>query len=49
MLFFDHVLKYHGLPKDINFDHELQFAFNFWKRQFDFSCVKVKLSLDFHP
>jgi hypothetical protein len=30
-LFFDHVFLYHGLPKDIIFDHGLQFASKFWK------------------
>jgi hypothetical protein len=45
----DHVFLYHGLLKDISFDHGLQFASKFWKWLFKLLGVKVKLSLVFHP
>jgi len=48
-LFLDHVFRYHNLPKDIIFDHGLQFAFKFWKQLFKVLGVKVKLSSSFHP
>jgi hypothetical protein len=35
---------YHGLPKDIIFDHGLQFASKFWKWLFELLGVKMKLS-----
>jgi hypothetical protein len=48
-LFLDRVFHYHGLPKNIIFNHGPQFSSKFWKRLFELLDVKVKLSLAFHP
>lgn len=48
-LFFSHVVKYWGLPKDIVSDRESRFTSNFWTQLF--KCLKSKLShsSSFHP
>jgi hypothetical protein len=48
-LFLDHVFLYNGSPKDIIFDHGLEFTSKFWKQLFKLLGVKVKLLLVFHP
>jgi hypothetical protein len=48
-LFFDNIVKLHGLPSSIISDRGPQFASLFWKRLFSLCGTLIKLSTAFHP
>jgi hypothetical protein len=48
-LFFDHVVRYHGLPSTIVSDRDARFTSLFWRSLFDLFGTKISLSTAFHP
>jgi len=48
-LFFDHVVKLHGLPKIIVSDRDIQFVSYFWRTLWHKMGAKLKFSTVFHP
>jgi len=48
-LFYDGVVKYHGLPSEIISDRDVRFASRFWQALADCHGTRVALSTAFHP
>jgi hypothetical protein len=48
-LFFDNIIKLHGIPSSIVSDHDPTFTDRFWRELFDMAGVKLQLSSAFHP
>jgi hypothetical protein len=48
-LFFNNVVKLHGLPKSIISDHDAKFTSKFWKTLFQTMGTKLAMSTMFHP
>jgi len=48
-LFFDHIVKLHGLPKSIISDRDSKFTSKFWKSLFLTMGTKLAMSTAFHP
>jgi hypothetical protein len=48
-LFFTHVFKHHGLPKDIVSDQDSKFTSKFWRALWKLMELKLKMSTSFHP
>jgi hypothetical protein len=48
-LFFVHVSKHHGLPKDIVLDRDPKFTNNFWRTLWKCMGSKFKMSTSFQP
>jgi hypothetical protein len=48
-LFFTHVFKHHGLPKDIISDREPKFTNKFWRALWKRMGSKLKMSTSFRP
>ncbi len=48
-LFFTHVFKHHGLPKDIISDRNPKFTSNFWRALWKRMGSKLKMSTSFRP
>jgi hypothetical protein len=47
--FFDIMVRLHGIPNSIVFDHDLVFTSNFWYELFSLAGMKLNLSSAFHP
>jgi hypothetical protein len=47
-LFFTHVFKHHGLPKDIVSDRDPKFTSKFWRTLWKRMGSKLKMSISFH-
>ncbi len=48
-LFFTHVFKHHGLPKDIVSDRNPKFISKFWRALWKRMGSELKMSISFHP
>ncbi|OMO79271.1 reverse transcriptase [Corchorus capsularis] len=48
-LFFDHVVKLHGIPESIVSDCDATFTSSFWKELFRLSGTKLSSSSSYHP
>jgi hypothetical protein len=48
-LFFTHVFKHHGLPKDIMLDQHPKFTSKFWGALWKRMGLKLKMSTSFRP
>jgi protoheme ferro-lyase len=48
-LFFTHVFKHHGLPKDIMSNRDLKFTSKFWQALWKRMGSKLKMSTSFQP
>jgi protoheme ferro-lyase len=48
-LFFTHMFKHHGLPKDIVSDRDSKFTSKFWKALWKRMESKLKMSTSFQP
>jgi len=48
-LFFTHVFKHHGLPKDIVLDRDPKFTSKFWRSLWKRMGSKLKMSTSFRP
>jgi hypothetical protein len=48
-LFFDHIVKLHGIPSSIVSDRDPMFTGHFWRELFTLAGVKLQLSSAFHP
>ena len=48
-LFFDHIVRLHGLPKSIISDRDAKFTSRFWKSLFQSLGTKLAMSTAFHP
>jgi len=48
-LFFTHVFKHHGLPKDIVSDRDPKFTSKFWRALWKIIGSELKMSTSFHP
>jgi len=49
MLFFTHVFKHHGLPKDIVSNQDLKFTSKFWRALWKHMGSELKMSTSFRP
>jgi hypothetical protein len=47
MLFFTHVFKHHGLPKDIMLDRDPKFTSKFWQALWKCMGSKFKMGMSF--
>jgi len=48
-LFFSHIFKHHGLPKNIVSDRDPKFTSKFWRALWKQMGSKLKMSISFHP
>ena len=48
-LFFDHIVRHHGLPKTIVSDRDTRFTGKFWQALFKSIGTNLNLSTSFHP
>jgi len=48
-LFFTHVFKHHGLPRDIVSDRDPKFTSKFWRALWKCMGTKLKMSTSFRP
>ncbi|KAH6782195.1 hypothetical protein C2S51_007488 [Perilla frutescens var. frutescens] len=48
-LFFKHIIKFWGLPRDIISDRDSCFTGNFWTKLFRLLGSKLNMSSSFHP
>jgi len=48
-LFFTHVFKHHGLPKDIVSDRDPKFTSKFWRALWKRMGMELKMSTSFRP
>ena len=48
-LFWDNIIRFHGLPLNIVSDRDARFTSQFWQRLFDLHGTRVRLSTAFHP
>jgi hypothetical protein len=48
-LFFDHIVKLHGIPSSIVSDRDPVFTWHFWRELFTLAGVKLQPSSAFHP
>jgi protoheme ferro-lyase len=48
-LFFTHVFKHHGLPKDIVSDQDPKFTSKFWRTLWKRMGLKLKMNTSFQP
>ena len=48
-IFMKEIFKLHGLPKEIIFDRDTKFTFNFWKGLFACLGTKLNFSTSYHP
>jgi hypothetical protein len=48
-LFFIHVFKHHGFPKDIVFDRDPKFTSKFWRTLWKQMGLELKMSTSFRP
>jgi hypothetical protein len=48
-VFFEAIVRLHGLPESIVSDRDLVFTSKFWTEMFSLSGVKLQLSSAFHP
>jgi len=48
-LFFTHVFKHHGLPKDIVFDRDPKFTNKFWRTLWKQMGLELKMGISFRP
>lgn len=48
-LFFDEVVRLHGVPKSIVFDHNVRFVIYFWKTLWKMMGIKLQFFLVYHP
>ena len=48
-LFFDHVVRHHGLPKTLVSDRDTRFTGKFWQALFHATGTRLNLSTSFHP
>lgn len=48
-LFFSHVVKYWGLPKDIVSDRDAKFTSLFWSELFQILGSRLSMSSSYHP
>jgi hypothetical protein len=47
--FFDGIIRLHGFPSSIVSDWDLVFIGNIWRDLFGLACVKLHMSMTFHP
>jgi hypothetical protein len=47
-LFMDNILKHHGMPHSIVYDHDPTFTNNLWKELFNLQETKLHLSASYH-
>ena len=48
-IFMKEILKLHGLPKEIVFDRDAKFTFNFWKGLFAYLGTKLNFITAYRP
>jgi transposase InsO family protein len=48
-VFFEEIVRLHGLPESIVSDHDPVFTSKFWTELFKLSGVKLQLTSTFHP
>lgn len=48
-LYFDNIVRYHGIPMSIISDRDVRFTSNFWKSLWQLTGTKLKLSTAYHP
>ncbi|KAJ9506892.1 hypothetical protein QJQ45_002424 [Haematococcus lacustris] len=48
-LFFDHIIKHHGLPEAIIWDRDSKFTSDFWTSLFHHTGTRLLLSSAYHP
>jgi hypothetical protein len=48
-IFFDNIVKLHGVPSSIVSDHDSTFTDRFWQELFKFVGVNLQFSSTFYP
>jgi hypothetical protein len=48
-LFFDHVVRLHGMPREIVSDRDPRFTSNFWRSLLELTGTKLAMSTSMHP
>lgn len=49
LMFFNEVIRLHGIPNSIIMDHDPIFIGHVWRDLFKLACVQLKMSMAFHP